>query len=87
MKPISHGVRLPRREAHAFGTYGGSLKDQSATDLGVHAAKAALAQAGVKPEDIDNVVFGNGCRPGPGRDSIGPPRGLKGRCCRSMCRR
>jgi len=28
-------------------------------DLAVHAAKAALAQSGVKPEDVDNVVFGN----------------------------
>jgi acetyl-CoA acetyltransferase family protein len=42
-----------------FGTYGGSLKDQTATDLGVHAAKAAIAQSKVKPEEIDNVVFGN----------------------------
>src|SRR5258707_7811202 len=43
----------------AFGTYGGSLKDLSATDLAVHAAKAALAQAKVSPEDVDHVVFGN----------------------------
>ena len=43
----------------AFGTYGGALKDVSATELAVHAAKAAVAQAGVKPEDVDNVVFGN----------------------------
>jgi acetyl-CoA acyltransferase 2 len=42
-----------------FGTYGGSLKDLSATDLGVHAAKAALAQSGVAPGDVGHVVFGN----------------------------
>src|ERR1700694_4817208 len=42
-----------------FGTYGGSLKDLTATDLGVHAAKAALAQARVSPEDVGHVVFGN----------------------------
>jgi len=36
-----------------------SLKDPVCDRSGVHAAKAALAQAGVKPEDIDNVVFGN----------------------------
>jgi acetyl-CoA acetyltransferase family protein len=42
-----------------FGTYGGALKDLSATDLGVHAAKAALAQAGVSPQDVGHVVFGN----------------------------
>ncbi len=42
-----------------FGTFGGTLKDLSATDLGVHAAKAALAQAGVAPEDVGHVVLGN----------------------------
>ena len=42
-----------------FGTYGGMIKDLSATDLGVHAAKAALAQAGVSPEHVGHVVFGN----------------------------
>jgi acetyl-CoA C-acetyltransferase/acetyl-CoA acyltransferase 2 len=43
----------------AFGTFGGTLKDLSATDLGVHAAKAALAQAGVAPSDVGHVVIGN----------------------------
>jgi acetyl-CoA C-acetyltransferase/acetyl-CoA acyltransferase 2 len=42
-----------------FGTYGGSLKDLSATDLGVHASKAALAQAGISPDHVGHVVFGN----------------------------
>jgi acetyl-CoA acyltransferase 2 len=42
-----------------FGTYGGSLKDLSATDLGVHAARATLSQSGVAPGDVGHVVFGN----------------------------
>jgi acetyl-CoA acyltransferase 2 len=42
-----------------FGTYGGSLKDLSATDLAVESAKAALAQAKVSPEQIQHVVYGN----------------------------
>ena len=42
-----------------FGTYGGSLRDLSATDLGVHAAGAALSQAGAPAEDYGHVVFGN----------------------------
>src|SRR3989441_9255105 len=59
MKPLPAVlVVYPPRRA-PFGTYGGSVKDQSATDMGVHAAKAAIAQAGVMPEDIDNVDFGN----------------------------
>ena len=42
-----------------FGTYGGMLRDLSATDLGVHAAKAAIAQAGVPAEDFGHAVIGN----------------------------
>src|SRR5512144_2293165 len=42
-----------------FGTFGGTLKDLTATELGVHAAKAALAQAGVPVEDFGHVVIGN----------------------------
>lgn len=43
----------------AFGAFGGALKDFSATDLGVETAKAALAQAGVAPDQVDHVVYGN----------------------------
>jgi len=43
----------------AFGTFGGSLKDLSATELAVEACKAALAQSGINPRDIDHVIFGN----------------------------
>ena len=42
-----------------FGTYGGTLKDLSATDLAVHAAGAALADAGLPAEAIGHVVVGN----------------------------
>lgn len=42
-----------------FGAFGGSLKDVSATDLGVAAAKATLEQAGLTPDKIDHVIFGN----------------------------
>ena len=42
-----------------FGSFGGSLKDFSATDLGTHAAQAAIQRSGVEPGAIDHVVFGN----------------------------
>ncbi|MDE2653011.1 MAG: acetyl-CoA C-acyltransferase [Gemmatimonadetes bacterium] len=42
-----------------FGTFGGSLKDFSATDLGVLSAEAALAEAGVEPADVGHVFYGN----------------------------
>ncbi len=43
----------------AFGAFGGSLKKFSATDLGVIASRAAIEQAGISPNDIDHVVYGN----------------------------
>ncbi|MFL5448427.1 MAG: beta-ketoacyl synthase N-terminal-like domain-containing protein, partial [Gemmatimonadales bacterium] len=42
-----------------FGSFGGSLKDFSATDLGTHAAQVAIQRSGVEPGAIDHVVFGN----------------------------
>ena len=42
-----------------FGTYLGALASVDANTLGVHASNAALAQANVKPEDVDHVIFGN----------------------------
>jgi acetyl-CoA acyltransferase 2 len=42
-----------------FGKFGGTLKDFSATQLGVIAAKAALEQSTVEPDRVDHVVFGN----------------------------
>jgi len=42
-----------------YGTFGGSLKDLTAIDLGVVAAQGALARSGVAPNEIGHVVFGN----------------------------
>jgi acetyl-CoA acyltransferase 2 len=42
-----------------FGTFGGSLKDLSATELALHAARAALEQAKAPLEDYGHVVMGN----------------------------
>ena len=43
----------------AIGTFGGSLKDMSATDLGAVAIGAAVERAGLKPNEIGTVVMGN----------------------------
>jgi acetyl-CoA acyltransferase 2 len=42
-----------------FGTFGGSLKDFTATDLGVFAARAAIAAARVQAEDVEHAFIGN----------------------------
>ncbi len=43
----------------AIGTFGGSLKDVPATDLGATVGKAVLERSGVDPEQIDQVIVGN----------------------------
>jgi acetyl-CoA acyltransferase 2 len=61
MSPAAHetdvvflsGVRT------GFGSFGGALKDRSATDLGAIAAGEALARSGVPTAEVDHVVFGN----------------------------
>jgi len=50
---ICDGARTP------FGEFCQSLRDISAIDLGVIAAKAAMKKAGVAPDKIDHVVMGN----------------------------
>ena len=42
----------------AIGSFGGSLKDTPAADLGATVIKEALSRAGVKPEQVDEVMFG-----------------------------
>jgi acetyl-CoA acetyltransferase family protein len=50
---ILSAVRTP------FGTFGGTLRDMSAVDLTVVAAKAAIERAGIEASDIGHSVFGN----------------------------
>ena len=54
-----------------IGRYGGTLRDVHPAELGAVAVKAALADAGITVEDIDEVVIGHarqaGSGPNPGR--------------------
>ena len=59
MPKLSRTIVIVAAKRTAFGTMQGSLKGLSANDLGVVAAKAALAQSGVAAADIGHVVFGN----------------------------
>ncbi len=65
---ILSAVRTP------VGRFGGSFKDVNAVSLGVIAAKEALKRAGVKPAQIDEVIFGQarqaGNRPNPARQIL-----------------
>lgn len=49
---IISAVRTP------LGSFGGSLKDFSATQLGAIAIKAAVERAGIRPEQVQDVLMG-----------------------------
>ena len=57
---ILSAVRTP------IGKFGGSLASLTAADMGVVAAKAAIERAGVRPEQIEEAIFGNARQAGGG---------------------
>ena len=50
---LLEGVRTP------FGSFGGSLKNLTATELGIIAAKGAIKKSGIPADRIYSIVFGN----------------------------
>ena len=57
---ILSAVRTP------IGKFGGALASLTAADMGVVAAKAAMERAGVRPEQIEESIFGNARQAGGG---------------------
>ncbi|WP_313428273.1 acetyl-CoA C-acetyltransferase [Siminovitchia terrae] len=52
----------------AIGSFLGTLKNTPAPDLGAAAIKEVLNRAGVKPEDVDEVIMGNVLQAGLGQN-------------------
>ncbi|HZU01382.1 MAG TPA: acetyl-CoA C-acyltransferase, partial [Ktedonobacteraceae bacterium] len=50
---VLSGVRTP------IGTFGGALKDKPPTELAAAVVREAVKRAGIKPEEVEHVVFGN----------------------------
>lgn len=61
----------------AFGSFGGGLKDVSATDLTVAAAKATLEAAGITADKIDHTIIGNVVQSGADAAYVARHVGLK----------
>jgi acetyl-CoA acetyltransferase family protein len=55
----ARGVAFLSGVRTGFGAFGGALRDLSATELGVVAARAALERAGVDRAEVGHVIFGN----------------------------
>jgi acetyl-CoA C-acetyltransferase/acetyl-CoA acyltransferase 2 len=58
-KKLSQDIVIVAARRTAFGAMGGALKGVTATDLAVHAAKAAISQSGAAPSDFGHVIVGN----------------------------
>ena len=53
----------------ALGSFGGSLKDVPAVDLGALVIKEAVNRAGIKPELVEEVIMGNVIQAGLGQNT------------------
>jgi acetyl-CoA C-acetyltransferase len=49
-----------------IGKFGGTLASQTAADMGVVAAKAAMERAGIQPQQVEEAIFGNARQAGGG---------------------
>src|SRR5690242_5132022 len=54
-----HSVVITEPVRTAIGTFGGTLKDVPAVELGATAISAALQCSGLRPDEIGTVVMGN----------------------------
>ena len=66
MIPTNRAVFILSAVRTPIGKYGGSLRDLTAPDLGVIAARAALDRAGIAAEEIDAAIFGHARQAGNG---------------------
>ncbi|MBK8003041.1 MAG: acetyl-CoA C-acyltransferase [Gemmatimonadetes bacterium] len=57
--PGTQSVWIVAGARTGFGAFGGTLKDHSATDLAVIAARGAMARADIQPVFVDQVIVGN----------------------------
>src|SRR6266851_4245907 len=59
-----HSVVIAEPVRTAIGTFGGTLKDIPAVELGATAISGALQRSGLRPEEIGTVVMGNAVQAG-----------------------
>ena len=61
-----HDVYLISAVRTPIGKFGGSLASMTAADMGVVASRAAMEQAAVRPDQVEETIFGNARQAGGG---------------------
>lgn len=56
---LQTGIFIVAAKRTPFGKMGGMFVNKSATDLSVVASTAAIKAAGLTPDKVDHVIFGN----------------------------
>src|SRR6202790_5064599 len=66
LETLMHEVYILSAARTPIGKFGGSLASKTAVDMGVVAARAAMERAGVRPDQIEEAIFGNARQAGGG---------------------
>jgi acetyl-CoA C-acetyltransferase len=66
MEAALHDVYILSAVRTPIGKFGGSLASMTAADMGVVAAQAAMERAAVRPDQIEETIFGNARQAGGG---------------------
>jgi acetyl-CoA C-acetyltransferase len=63
---LMHGVYILSAVRTPIGKFGGSLAAMTAVDMGVVASKAAMERSGIRPDQVEETIFGNARQAGGG---------------------
>src|SRR5579872_1524017 len=66
VEAVLHDVYILSAVRTPIGKFGGSLASMTAADMGVVAAKAAMDRASVRPDQVEETIFGNARQAGGG---------------------
>jgi acetyl-CoA C-acetyltransferase len=66
LETLMHEVYILSAARTPIGKFGGALASMTAADVGVVAARAAIKRAGVRPDQIEEAIFGNARQAGGG---------------------
>jgi acetyl-CoA C-acetyltransferase len=66
LENLMHEVYILSAVRTPIGKFGGAMASMTAADMGVVAAQAAIERAGVRPDQIEEAIFGNARQAGGG---------------------